>query len=177
MPVALLERGLPRDTTVNPRFKTLLWSRIGCVALVGGQQPLQRRVGTPHALRGGAAPSAGLPERVAPPHRLFVASPPYCGVRPLCHYGSPPPPRTRFVRGCVAVIRVGHQPTESAPPFRLLTCYTHAWGCVLGPLWVCVDTCISRRVGASHAVVGEGAQRRTLAHLADPSEVGHPQFI
>jgi hypothetical protein len=46
------------------------------VALAGGQQPLQRRVGTPHALHGGAAPSAGLPERVAPPHRLYVASPP-----------------------------------------------------------------------------------------------------
>ena len=67
MPMALPERGLSRGTTVNPRFKTLLWSRIGCVALVGGQQPLQRRVGTPHALHGGAAPSAGLPERVAPP--------------------------------------------------------------------------------------------------------------
>jgi hypothetical protein len=77
MPMALPERGLSRGSTVNPRFKTLLlWSRIGCVALVGGQQPLQRRVGTPHALHGGAAPSAGLPERVAHPHRLYVASPP-----------------------------------------------------------------------------------------------------
>jgi len=165
MPVARLERGLPRDTTVtNPSFQNTF--RFGCAWHWPVDNNLYRGESVRHT------PSTVTPRRPrislrGSPHPTVFSLPPHpvagcarCVTTGLRHHHV-----TRFVRGCVAVIRVW----QPRPCSYHLFGPTHGGAAVCVCVCVCVDTCIGRRVGASSVVVGGGEGPISHRILADIS--------